>query len=93
VHAGIDLGLWLAGEIAGKEHAETIQLYIEYDPQPPFRRRPPEQGEQDRSRQRENTRPEDRAQPLRSARDPDDRMATSTERVPQAQGLVMNGTA
>src|SRR5918992_5765053 len=36
VSAGIDLGLWLAGEIAGKEHAETIQLYIEYDPQPPF---------------------------------------------------------
>jgi putative intracellular protease/amidase len=36
VSAGIDLGLWLAGEIAGREHAETIQLYIEYDPQPPF---------------------------------------------------------
>jgi hypothetical protein len=25
--------LWLAGGIAGNEHAETIQLYIEYDPQ------------------------------------------------------------
>jgi transcriptional regulator GlxA family with amidase domain len=36
VSAGIDLGLWLAGEIAGREHAETIQLYIEYDPHPPF---------------------------------------------------------
>jgi transcriptional regulator GlxA family with amidase domain len=36
VAAGIDLGLWLAGEIAGREQAETIQLYIEYDPQPPF---------------------------------------------------------
>jgi transcriptional regulator GlxA family with amidase domain len=36
VSAGIDLGLWLAGEIAGRERAETIQLYIEYDPQPPF---------------------------------------------------------
>ena len=34
--AGIDLGLWLAGEIAGRERAEAIQLYIEYDPQPPF---------------------------------------------------------
>ena len=33
---GIDLGLWLAGEIAGRERAEAIQLYIEYDPQPPF---------------------------------------------------------
>jgi transcriptional regulator GlxA family with amidase domain len=36
VSAGIDLGLWLAGEIAGRERAETIQLYIEYDPHPPF---------------------------------------------------------
>jgi hypothetical protein len=36
VSAGLDLGLWLAGQIAGREHAETIQLYIEYDPQPPF---------------------------------------------------------
>jgi transcriptional regulator GlxA family with amidase domain len=36
VSAGIDLGLWLAGEVAGRERAETIQLYIEYDPQPPF---------------------------------------------------------
>ncbi|HEX5881780.1 MAG TPA: DJ-1/PfpI family protein [Actinomycetota bacterium] len=36
VSAGIDLGLWLTGQIAGREHAETIQLYIEYDPQPPL---------------------------------------------------------
>ena len=36
VSAGIDFGLWLAGELAGQERAETIQLYIEYDPQPPF---------------------------------------------------------
>jgi len=36
VSAGIDLGLWLAGEIAGRRWAETIQLYIEYDPRPPF---------------------------------------------------------
>lgn len=36
VSAGIDLGLWLAGEIAGKERAEAIQLTIEYDPHPPF---------------------------------------------------------
>jgi transcriptional regulator GlxA family with amidase domain len=36
VSAGIDLGLWLAGEIAGRERAETIQLYIEYNPRPPF---------------------------------------------------------
>lgn len=36
VSAGIDLGLWLAGEIAGKQAAEAIQLALEYDPQPPF---------------------------------------------------------
>jgi transcriptional regulator GlxA family with amidase domain len=36
VSSGIDLALWLAGEIAGREHAEMIQLYIEYDPHPPF---------------------------------------------------------
>ena len=36
VSAGIDLGLWLAGEIAGRQQAEAIQLFIEYDPQPPF---------------------------------------------------------
>jgi transcriptional regulator GlxA family with amidase domain len=36
VSAGIDLALWLAGEIAGRERAEAIQLAIEYDPLPPF---------------------------------------------------------
>jgi transcriptional regulator GlxA family with amidase domain len=36
VSAGIDLALCLAGEIAGRERAEAIQLTIEYDPQPPF---------------------------------------------------------
>ncbi len=36
VSAGIDLALWLYGEIVGREEAEIIQLSIEYDPQPPF---------------------------------------------------------
>jgi transcriptional regulator GlxA family with amidase domain len=36
VSAGIDLALWLAGEIAGRERAQAIQLVIEYDPHPPF---------------------------------------------------------
>jgi transcriptional regulator GlxA family with amidase domain len=36
VSAGIDLGLWLAGQIAGEARAKAIQLTIEYDPQPPF---------------------------------------------------------
>lgn len=36
VSAGIDLGLYLVGELCGRERAERIQLLIEYDPQPPF---------------------------------------------------------
>ncbi|MDT7565863.1 MAG: hypothetical protein QOG76_4487 [Pseudonocardiales bacterium] len=37
VSAGIDMGLTLAGRIAGDEVAQLIQLGIEYDPQPPYR--------------------------------------------------------
>jgi transcriptional regulator GlxA family with amidase domain len=36
VSAGIDMALWLASEIAGRERSEAIQLTIEYDPRPPF---------------------------------------------------------
>jgi transcriptional regulator GlxA family with amidase domain len=36
VSAGLDLALWLAGEIGGEARARAIQLAIEYDPQPPF---------------------------------------------------------
>lgn len=36
VSAGIDLGLWLVGQISGESRAKAIQLSIEYDPQPPF---------------------------------------------------------
>jgi transcriptional regulator GlxA family with amidase domain len=36
VSSGIDMGLVLAGRIAGPEVAQAIQLAIEYDPQPPF---------------------------------------------------------
>ena len=36
VSAGIDMALYLAGEIAGKSIAEAIQLGLEYDPHPPF---------------------------------------------------------
>lgn len=36
VSAGIDMALFLAGEIAGAETARAIQLAIEYDPHPPF---------------------------------------------------------
>jgi putative intracellular protease/amidase len=36
VSAGIDLALWLAGQIGGEDRAKAIQLSMEYDPQPPF---------------------------------------------------------
>jgi putative intracellular protease/amidase len=36
VSAGIDMALYLAGEVAGAEVAKSIQLIMEYDPQPPF---------------------------------------------------------
>jgi putative intracellular protease/amidase len=36
VSAGIDLALWLAGQIGGDERAKVIQLSMEYDPRPPF---------------------------------------------------------
>ncbi len=36
VSAGIDLGLWLYGQIAGDAKAKAVQLVIEYDPQPPY---------------------------------------------------------
>lgn len=36
VSAGIDMALWLAGQLQGDDVAKAIQLSIEYDPQPPF---------------------------------------------------------
>jgi transcriptional regulator GlxA family with amidase domain len=36
VSSGIDMALWLVGQIAGREAAEAAQLCIEYDPQPPY---------------------------------------------------------
>lgn len=36
VSSGIDLALWLAGEIYGADRARMIQLAIEYDPRPPY---------------------------------------------------------
>jgi putative intracellular protease/amidase len=42
VSSGIDMALTLAARIAGDEVAQSIQLGIEYDPQPPFRAGSPE---------------------------------------------------
>ncbi len=37
VSAGIDMALFVAGEIVGDERAQAYQLAIEYDPHPPYR--------------------------------------------------------
>jgi putative intracellular protease/amidase len=36
VSSGIDMGLALAGRMAGDRVAQSIQLMVEYDPQPPY---------------------------------------------------------
>ncbi len=44
VTAGIDFGLLLAAELAGEDAARSIQLFLEYDPQPPFDSGSPEKA-------------------------------------------------
>jgi putative intracellular protease/amidase len=44
VSAGIDMALELAGRIAGGAAAQTIQLMIEYDPQPPYQAGSPDKA-------------------------------------------------
>jgi len=44
VTAGIDFGLTLLAEIAGDEVAQSVQLGLEYDPQPPFQSGSPEKA-------------------------------------------------
>jgi transcriptional regulator GlxA family with amidase domain len=36
VSAGIDMALWLLGQLHGADHARTTQRYIQYDPAPPY---------------------------------------------------------
>ncbi|MGW0331817.1 DJ-1/PfpI family protein [Streptomyces sp. NPDC003011] len=44
VSSGIDMGLTLLGRIAGDDHARTVQLATEYDPQPPYDAGSPEKA-------------------------------------------------
>jgi cyclohexyl-isocyanide hydratase len=37
VTAGIDFALKIVGKLIGTEHAQAIQLYLEYDPAPPYK--------------------------------------------------------
>ncbi len=46
VSAGIDMALRLTQIIAGDDYAQTLQLGIEYDPQPPFDAGSPEKAPQ-----------------------------------------------
>jgi transcriptional regulator GlxA family with amidase domain len=36
VSAGIDMALWLVGQIHGRPHARAVRRYIQYDPAPPY---------------------------------------------------------
>lgn len=36
VSAGIDMALWLVGQLHGRAHARATQRYIQYDPAPPY---------------------------------------------------------
>jgi transcriptional regulator GlxA family with amidase domain len=36
VSAGLDMALWLAGRIHGREHARAVRRYIQYEPAPPY---------------------------------------------------------
>jgi len=36
VSAGIDMALWLTGQIHGRHHARATQRYIQYEPAPPY---------------------------------------------------------
>jgi putative intracellular protease/amidase len=47
VSSGIDMALYLAGQIAGDTVAQAIQLGIEYDPQPPYDAGSPEKAPRD----------------------------------------------
>jgi len=36
VSAGIDMALWLVGQILGEDHARQTRRFMQYDPQPPY---------------------------------------------------------
>ena len=49
VTAGIDFGLTLLAELAGDEVAKSVQLGLEYDPQPPIQTASPEKAGPERT--------------------------------------------
>jgi cyclohexyl-isocyanide hydratase len=67
VTAGIDYGLHLVQRWRGDAYAKAVQMFIEYDPQPPFRSGTPEGADADPAM----------ALLLRSAHEPFNQMATA----------------
>jgi cyclohexyl-isocyanide hydratase len=67
VTAGIDYGLHLVRRWRGDAYAKAVQMFIEYDPQPPFRSGTPEGADADPAM----------ALLLRSAHEPFNQMATA----------------
>lgn len=47
VTAGIDFGLLVASQLTSRKSAEKIQLYMEYNPEPPFQAGSPDTAPQD----------------------------------------------
>ncbi len=89
VTAGIDFGLTVAAELAGEEVAKSIQLVLEYDPQPPFDTGSPEKAGTERvKRIRERLAPCSKA----GARPMPRRRRDSPEALPQSSATV-NRTA
>src|SRR5579883_1821571 len=64
VTAGIDMALTVLAEIAGADHAQTVQLGIEYAPMPPF-----DSGRPERARPEILAAARKRSEALREARD------------------------
>jgi transcriptional regulator GlxA family with amidase domain len=36
VSAGVDMALWIVGQLHGPDHARNVQRYMQYDPAPPY---------------------------------------------------------
>ncbi|MGH3682591.1 MAG: hypothetical protein ACRDT2_20355 [Natronosporangium sp.] len=36
ITAGIDLALWLIGQLHGRDHARAVRYHLQYEPAPPY---------------------------------------------------------
>ncbi len=81
VTAGIDMALAVMAEIAGVDYAETVQLAIEYAPEPPF-----DSGRPDRARPEIVEAAQGKLNSLRAMR------ASAVARAAQASRAALGGT-